>query len=131
MRAAVFHFLIKLGTNYYVFCCIIILLSFSYMFHHMLVFFVFFFSSRISSFSVKNEDDFDSVPFPFVKVKITVVFLVFPGTICSCSSKASEWLILISDLPLYTAVSRRDSSLLCSFLTFPQVHKCHSGLLHV
>lgn len=128
MRAAVFHFLIKLGTNYYVFCCIIILLSFSYMFHHMLVFFVFFFSSRISSFSVKNADDFDSVPFPFVKVKITVVFLVFPGTICSCSSKASEWLILISDLPLYTAVSRRDSSLLC---TFPQVHKCHSGLLHV
>lgn len=130
MRAAVFHFLIKLGTNYYIFCCIIILLSFSYVSSHV-GFFWFFFSSRISSFSVKNADDFDSVPFPFVKVKITVVFLVFPGTICSCSSKASEWLILISDLPLYTAVSRRDSSLLCSFLTFPQVHKCHSGLLHV
>lgn len=130
MRAAVFHFLIKLGTNYYIFCCIIILLSFSYVSSHV-GFFWFFFSSRISSFSVKNADDFDSVPFPFVKVKITVVFLVFPGTICSCSSKASEWLILISDLPLYTAVSRRDSSLLCSFLTFPQVHKCHSGLLHI
>lgn len=100
-----FTFLIKLWTNYYVFCCIIILISFSHIFHHMLFFFLLdfflFYKCRwfwLCSISICKSENHCSV------------LTVFLGTICSCLSKASEWLILISALPLCSAVSRRDSS---------------------
>lgn len=117
---------LKLNGRQCVVCCTIILLSFWLKLHHTL------FYSCISSSSI-NVVDFNSVPFPVLKVKNHPSILkIFLGVICSSYlSRSSKWWVVISALPLYVAACRRNLSSPCSFLTFPQVRESHRGLSQV
>lgn len=97
---------------------------FCFLFH---LYFTTLFYSWISSLSI-NVVDFNSLPFPVWKVKITQVLLEFSWRLFV----VVIWANLVSGElwfhPLYAAVRRRDLSSPCSFLTFPQVQESHSGL---